>query len=851
MSSATAKEEPNGGEAKGGSEQVGAPQPENVPFFWLKELICCGFKNKPETQVNATFGPSRKGSSEIERFVELLDQVPLMRRLTESERREVAAVCEQQLFSNGNFVFSQGDIGQDFFVISEGEASVEKTLPSGANQHIVTLRRGDYFGESALLCDEPRVASVIALTALSVLKISRQCFRELGLHAKLQFAKRKAVGGGGEVRQIATKTASPKTDNEIVFIRDALWKNENIKTMLNNLDEERVNDLIRVAWIEEVEAGQTVIQAGDFNADYFYIVKEGIFEVSNRSEEADAEPDSPSPLSPRTPSTPVRRIRSNAKEAQPQSAEQAMTKAVEVGECFGELALLYLTPRTATVKAKEKSTVWVIDRQNFKRVLMMKTEERLKEYAELLDKVQILNCLADEEKKELANAVVEMHFVEGEAIITEGEVGKTFYILYDGQVEVTQKGQKIRDFHTRGDFFGEKALIGDEPRTATVTVTSSTVRVLALDHESFNMLLGPLAQLMEEALPNQKGSTIRRRSIEQRRATVMAPQTKLSKRVAFEELENKGLLGNGGFGCVELFQHSKTGETYALKTMSKGHIVKVGMQNAVINEKNVLMIADSPFIVKLYATYNWQDDIAFLLELLLGGELYATYTREHLWGSEAHAKFYAAVVICAFEHLHSHFILYRDLKPENVVLNAKGMPKLVDMGLAKRVVGKTYTTCGTPDYFAPEVITGAGHNHAVDWWTVGILIYELLTGNPPFTASAPMQIFKNVLGGIKRVALPKKCQGPAGHLVKGLLRKEASERLPMRAGGVPNLKSHEWYAKFDWVALDKEEMKPPYRPSVKSETDLGNFSAREEDKPKKVTYNDDGSGWELEFELNM
>merc|ERR1719198_654612 len=261
------------------------------------------------------------------------------------------------------------------------------------------------------------------------------------------------------------------------------------------------------------------------------------------------------------------------------------------------------------------------------------------------------------------------------------------------------------------------------------------------------------------------------------------------------------------------------------------------------------MLADSPFIVKLHATYNWPETVQFLLELLQGGELYATYTRENLWGKDEHAKYYASVVLLAFDHLHTHRILYRDLKPENVVLNADGLPKLVDMGLAKRVVGKTYTTCGTPDYFAPEVITGSGHNHAVDWWTLGIMVYEMLAGNPPFTASAPMQIFKNVLGGIKRVALPKKCQGPPGNLIKALLRKEPSERLPMRSGGVPNIKKHEWYAKFEFNELESQRMKPPFRPAVKNPTDLSNFSARVEDMPKMVSYHDDGSGWELEFDM--
>jgi len=285
-----------------------------------------------------------------------------------------------------------------------------------------------------------------------------------------------------------------------------------------------------------------------------------------------------------------------------------------------------------------------------------------------------------------------------------------------------------------------------------------------------------------------------------------------------------------------------------LKSMSKGHIVKVGMQNAVINEKNVLLIADSPFIVKLHATYNWPKTVQFLLELLQGGELYATYTRENLFGKEEHAKYYSSVVLLAFEHLHSHRILYRDLKPENVVLDAQGIPKLVDMGLAKRVVGKTYTTCGTPDYFAPEVITGAGHNHAIDWWTLGIMIFEMLSGNPPFTAGAPMQIFKNVLRGTGRLTFPKKCQGAAGLLIKGLLTKEPSERLPMRPGGVANVKKHDWFLLYDWTSLEGLTMTPPYRPAVKDPTDLSNFNARVEDMPQQIDYKDDGSNWDAEFD---
>lgn len=818
------------------------------PINLFIDRCCCCFKSKQLQEATAAVKKTVQLKVDRYHLNKLLEAVPLLKRLTKQERTQLANACVEQIFEAGTKVIQQGDIGSEFFIISAGEATVSKKQDDGSEHTVVVLKRGDWFGENALLCDEPRMASVTASSSLSTLKISRQLFTDLGMHQKIQFAKRKAVGGAEE-RQVETKPAETKTEEEVEFIRKALWGNENLATMLANLDADKINSLIGVAWKQEVADGEAIITAGDYNADYFYIVKKGSFDVTNRIEEKDA-PSSPtskvgSLARMRTPST--HSTGSTTTVTEGKSAEEAMMRSIEVGDCFGELALLYLTQRTATVLAAESSEVWVIDRPNFKKVLMEKSEERINEYAKMLDGVEILACLAAEEKRELANAFVEMQFTEGEVIVQQGEPGKIFYILYDGEVTVNKDGTKIKDMSTRGQFFGERALLADEPRTATISVKSEKARVLALDHESFGLLLGPLTDLMNQDKNQGSRKTNARQSILARK-TLLLPPKKLSKKVAYEDLKKIGLLGNGGFGCVELYQNKSTGDVYALKSMSKGHIVKVGMQNAVVNEKNVLNTADSPFIVKLYATYNWSQTVVFLLELLPGGELYATYTKENLFGSEVHAKYYGSMVVIAFDHLHSHRIIYRDLKPENIVLKADGVPKLIDMGLAKRVVGKTYTTCGTPDYFAPEVITGAGHNHAVDWWTLGIFIFETLGGNPPFTASAPMQIFKNVLGGIRKVTLPKKCQGIAGDLIKSLLKKDPTERLPMRAGGVSNIKKSDWYAKYDWKSFEDLSMKAPYRPKVKDPTDLSNFSARAEDMPQQVHYEDDGTGWDAEFE---
>jgi serine/threonine protein kinase len=386
-------------------------------------------------------------------------------------------------------------------------------------------------------------------------------------------------------------------------------------------------------------------------------------------------------------------------------------------------------------------------------------------------------------------------------------------------------------------------LLTEEPRAATVTVYSDTAKALALDRDSFNMMLGPLEDIIRRD-PNGGQSNVKKPG---GAAGSVNPNDKPREKILRRDLTKVGLLGCGGFGTVELWEHKKTKDTFAMKALSKGYIVKTGMQESVMNEKNILMMTNSPFIIKLYETYNGSQTLYFLLEAALGGELYATYNRKGFHGSEKHAKFYAAGTVMSFDHMHKRRIIYRDLKPENLLMNKDGLMKLTDMGLAKFVIGKTYTTCGTPDYFAPELIASTGHTNAVDWWTLGVLIFELMSGHPPFESAYPMQIYSKVMKGISKVPFPPKCQGAVGDLIKALLKKEPSERLSMRPGGIQNVKDHKWYSGFEWESFINLVMDVPYKPAVKSAKDIANFSARKEDMPRQIEYHDDGSGWDKDF----
>eukprot|EP00434_Breviolum_minutum_P036052 symbB.v1.2.031929.t1/scaffold3762.1/size52363/4 len=235
-----------------------------------------------------------------------------------------------------------------------------------------------------------------------------------------------------------------------------------------------------------------------------------------------------------------------------------------------------------------------------------------------------------------------------------------------------------------------------------------------------------------------------------------------------------------------------------------------------MNEKNVLEMCDSPFIVKLYETYDSPENLYLLLEAALGGELGATYMDGKIsWGNEACAKFYVAATTLAFQHLHERKIIFRDLKPENLLLTEQGHVKLADFGVAKVLHhGQAVTACGTPGYFAPEVMQCAGYGPAYDWWMLGIVTFQLMSGTLPFgDGEDPWEFFAKVMEGINQVDFPTSCQGDVENLVKGLCNADPTERWPMKEGGVQNVKSATWFTGFDWHAMETMTMQPPYDPS--------------------------------------
>lgn len=741
-----------------------------------------------------------------------LCKVKLLKRLPKDELPALAKQATEVLFKPGESIITQGEEGSDFYMIKKGTADVEIN-----GKTVASLKAGDYFGENALLRNEPRNATIKATKEVVTLKITRKSFMSLGLQDKLEFPKRGAVGGGAQV-QAEVKPPSSKSDADVTLIKKALQENVNLNTIAN-LDDVRMKAMCDVMWKEDVAEGTALIKQNDLQADYFYIVQQGSFAVSK------AEGDGKEGTSL-------------------EAAATAQLGTIEAGGSFGELALLYFAPRAATITATKNSVVFVTARHQFKEILLKANEAEMKQNLNYVGRCEVFEAaLKDSEKKELAKAMMEMTFTKDETIFEQGEVGTQFFLLVEGSVTVIKDGKEVASLMAtaeRAPYFGEKALENKEPRAATVKVTSASAKTLFVDKESFEVVLGSLTELVKRG---KDGTAV----VAKGRQTEMVIDSKRFGNIKFKDLKKLGLLGCGGFGAVELVEETKSGDVYALKALSKGFVVKSGMQSSVMSEKNVQLMCDSPFIVKLYETYNGPEHLYLLLELALGGELYATYNKRNMWGNEPCAKFYVAGTVLAFEHLHSRKIVFRDLKPENLLLTDKGRVKLTDMGLAKVIHGKTYTTCGTPDYFAPELIASKGHGNAVDWWTLGVLTFELMSGHPPFESATPMQIYAKVQKGINAVNFPKKCKGDVEVMVKGLCHANPTERLPMKKGGIQNVKSQKWFTGFDWAAMEGMTMKVPYAPTVKSKKDMKNFSANREDMPPQVPYKDPKTGWDKDF----
>lgn len=294
------------------------------------------------------------------------------------------------------------------------------------------------------------------------------------------------------------------------------------------------------------------------------------------------------------------------------------------------------------------------------------------------------------------------------------------------------------------------------------------------------------------------------------------------KSFTFKDFDLKATVGTGTFGRVRVVKiKGSTDRTpLALKIMKKSEVIRLKQVEHVKAEVGILAQIIHPFIVNLLNTFQDDKRLFLLLEFVNGGELFSHLRKEGRL-PDADAKFYAGEIVLAFAYLHSKNIIYRDLKPENLLIDCEGHMKITDFGFAKVVEDRTWTLCGTPEYLAPEIIQSKGHGRAVDWWALGILIFEMLAGYPPFYDENPFGIYQKVLAG--RIDFPKHLDVKAKDLIKRLLTHDRAKRFGCLKNGAEDIQRHKWYKGMDWDALLKREIKPSFIPSVKASDDTSMF----------------------------
>eukprot|EP00286_Rhodomonas_abbreviata_P026010 CAMPEP_0181291732 /NCGR_PEP_ID=MMETSP1101-20121128/2127_1 /TAXON_ID=46948 /ORGANISM="Rhodomonas abbreviata, Strain Caron Lab Isolate" /LENGTH=510 /DNA_ID=CAMNT_0023396149 /DNA_START=250 /DNA_END=1778 /DNA_ORIENTATION=+ len=300
--------------------------------------------------------------------------------------------------------------------------------------------------------------------------------------------------------------------------------------------------------------------------------------------------------------------------------------------------------------------------------------------------------------------------------------------------------------------------------------------------------------------------------------------------VSLQDFELLTMVGKGAFGRVIQVRKIDSGKIYALKVLSKDDLVSTNQVQSTRTERRVLEVINHPFIVKLHFAFQTNDKLCLVMDFINGGELFTHIRRDRTF-SEQRARFYAAQIILALEYLHEMDIIYRDLKPENILLDCHGHIRVTDFGLSKDATDsqKTYSMVGSPYYMAPEIILKQGHGQMVDWWSLGILIYEMLVGLPPFYNKNTRVAYEQLL--TKEFEFPSSMSDDAKHLLKGLLQRNPSRRLGSKVSehekshdGVSQIKSDPWFASVDFDKVLAMEVEPPFKPKVKNMLDVSNFA---------------------------
>lgn len=296
------------------------------------------------------------------------------------------------------------------------------------------------------------------------------------------------------------------------------------------------------------------------------------------------------------------------------------------------------------------------------------------------------------------------------------------------------------------------------------------------------------------------------------------------RKIGFDDFVIKKVIGQGSFGKVLMVTKKDAtagnDKVYAMKVLNKSTIIARNEVDHTKSEKSILMKLEHPFLVKLHYSFQTSDKLFFVMDYINGGELFYHLQRDKRF-SEERVRFYAAEIVSGLDYLHAAGVIYRDLKPENLLLTREGHIVMTDFGLSKEGLhdkfDRTGTFCGTPEYLAPEVLEGKGYTKAVDWWSFGTLVFEMLTGLPPFYSEDVQEMYSKIMTA--DLEFPSFMGADARDLLSKLLERNDENRLQDAA----IIKKHPFFKPIDWESLKQKKVPPPFIPEVNGDDDIANI----------------------------
>lgn len=540
---------------------------------------------------------------------------------SEKERSLMIDIMEKDsTFQKGDLIYQVGDVGEYFYIIDQGLVDIV-TGHQTSQLMTRTYKRGESFGEIALLYEVPRHTTARAKKDCVLWRVHQQCFRARLAH--------NAVNHEKEMMEVLKNVPLFKEMDD-----------DNLRKMSNAF--ERIH----------FEEGQPIVNKGDVG-EVFYIIEEGQVLMHNIG----------------------------------MGDSQHVDQTLKAGDWFGERSLMTGTPRTYNATALTKVSAWAVDRETFEatfgpiqKVLVQQMRRSILATIPIFAESNILSTELDD----LADCMIELSVKKGHQIDQVGQLYRQeLVIVQEGYIAVYDGNEEDSKVFTlkSGDYYGDKHLKDDPPKTSVYNVVcEANTTCWILTRDDLKKVLGNLHRL---------GRSV---SYEHKRRV-----STYTRGVFLHDLDQVKVLGHGGFGKVWLAKHKKTGTYYALKALNKRKILDKNQVKNVMREKDILSSINHVFILGQVASFQDQENLYILMNLIQGGELYTLIVNTIGKGlQKSSAVFYGACIYCALAHFHQRLIVYRDLKAENVMIDKDGYCVLVDLGFAKVVRGKTFTLCGTP-----------------------------------------------------------------------------------------------------------------------------------------------------------